>query len=73
MTLGLFDDSADAGSVEERVWECTVVLRRYAAPVEAELLAGLEAVIGAAPLSSHGHAGRPPNVGGDDQLRRLAG
>ncbi len=50
--------------------EGAVLLRGFARPVEAELIAALREIVAQAPFRRMFDARRPPDVGGDDQLRR---
>ena len=54
----------------ERLAPGAVVLRRFAVPEEAALLAALRRGDRRRAVAPHGHAGRLPHVGGDDELRR---
>ena len=47
-----------------------MLLRGFAMPIEADLIAALRDIVGASAVPPHGDAGRPSDVGGDDELRR---
>ena len=70
LTADLFEAVPDARPSREAMADGAVLLRGFARSFEAELLPALRAIVAAGAVPASGHAGRPPHVGRDDQLRQ---
>ena len=68
--MDLFASLPDVRPAREAIAEGAVLLRGFAKPVEDELIAALREIVAQAPFRHMFDAGRPPDVGGDDQLRQ---